>query len=225
MRLREIRHRRSRLAQGIAFAVVTVLMVGCGAHRMAPVDARAVGALKPDLEDADAGRVGIVPGFSVKTYHVIVVDTVLVGPGEVKDEDDTRLAGEMSAYLRAQLVVKLRADSTFSEVIDGSVIAEPPVGDGVLLLQGEISRLTEGSRALRYWVGFGAGATKAQIETRFLDSQSREVRMITADRRAAGVGIFGGDSRQFLYESMDQMADGLVTFLRRLGAGGRPAQR
>jgi Domain of unknown function (DUF4410) len=224
-RRRDVRHRRSRFAQAIAFVAVTVLMVGCGAHRMAPVDPRAVGALKPEIEDPDAGLVGIAPGFNVKAYRVIVVASFPVAPNEIKDEDDTRLAKDMSAYLRAQLVSKLRTDGTFSEVIDGGIIAEPPVGDGVLLLQGDISRLTEGSQALRYWVGFGAGATKAQIETRFLDGQSREVRMITADRRAAGMGIFGGDSRQFITESMDQMADGLVRFLRRLGAGGQPAQR
>jgi len=51
----------SRLAQGIAFVVVTVLTVGFGTHRMAPVDPRAVGALNPDIEDPEAGLVGIAP--------------------------------------------------------------------------------------------------------------------------------------------------------------------
>jgi len=46
---------------GIAFVVVTVLTVGFGTHRMAPVDPRAVGALKPDIEDPEAGLVGIAP--------------------------------------------------------------------------------------------------------------------------------------------------------------------
>jgi hypothetical protein len=192
---------------------------------MAPVDPRSVGALKPDMEDADAGLVGIVPGFDVKAYRVIVVESFPVAPNEIRDEDDARLAKDMSAYLRTQLVSKLRADGTFQQVMDRTIIAEPPVGEGVLLLEGTISRLTEGSQALRYLVGFGAGATKAQVETRFLDGRSREIRMITADRRAAGVGLFGGDSRQFLTESMDQMADGLVKCLHRLGAAPQPAPR
>jgi hypothetical protein len=191
---------------------------------MEPVDPRAVGALKPNIEDSDAGLVGIAPGFNLKAYRVIVVESFLVAPNEIKDEEDARLAKDMSAYLRGRLVSRLRADGTFPEVMDGGLIAEPPAGADVLLLQGDISRLTEGSQALRYFVGFGAGATKAQIETRFLDGPSREVRMITADRRAAGMGIFGGDSRQFLAESMDQMADGLVKFLRRVGSGGQPGQ-
>ena len=38
--------------------------------------------------------------------------------------------------------------------------------------------------------------------------------MITADRRAAGMVIFGGDGRQFVTESMDQMAGGYVKLLK-----------
>jgi hypothetical protein len=191
---------------------------------MTPVDPHAMAGLKPEIEDPDAGLVGIAPGFNVKSYRVLLVESFLVAPAEIKDEEDVRLARDMSAYLRTQLVSKLRAAGMYAEVLDGS-ITQPPVGKDVLLLQGDISRPTEGSQALRYFVGFGAGATKAQIETRFLDGQSREVRTITADRRAAGVGIFGGDSRQFLTESIDQMAAGLVKLLLRLAAGGRPGQR
>ena len=218
MRIRPIAH-------GIVLIIVMVLIAGCGAHRMTPVDPRSVSTLKPDIEDPDAGLVGIASGFNPTRYRVIVVETFVVAPGEIKDEDDVRLAKDMAAYLHARLLAKLRTAGAFREVIDAGTVAQPPAGEDVLLLQGDISRLTEGSQALRYFVGFGAGAAKAQIETRFLDGQARDVRMITADRRAAGMGIFGGDSRQFLTESMDQMADGLVSLLRRLAAGGQPGKR
>jgi curli biogenesis system outer membrane secretion channel CsgG len=95
----------------------------------------------------------------------------------------------------------------------------------VLLVQGEITRLTEGSQALRYFVGFGAGAAKTQIETRVVDVSTGQVQLVTADRRAAGMGIFGGDGRQFVTESLDQITDGFVKLLRHLAAGGRPGPR
>ena len=63
------------MVQWIGLLVLMVLMVGCGAHRMAPVDPHAVGALKPDKEDPDAGLVGMAPGFNVKVYRVIVVES------------------------------------------------------------------------------------------------------------------------------------------------------
>ena len=74
-------------------------------------------------------------------------------------------------------------------------------------------------------MGSGAEAAKAQIETRLLDLQSKRIELITADRRAAGMGIFGGDGRQFVTESMDQMAEGYVKMLKHLASGGRPGPR
>jgi hypothetical protein len=39
------------------------------------------------------------------------------------------------------------------------------------------------------------------------------------------MGIFGGDGRQFVTESMDQMAEGYVKLLKHLAEGGQPGLR
>ena len=202
-----------------------LLLAGCGAHRMTPVDARPVGDLKAEVEDADGGHVGLAPDFKPAAYRVIVLQPFEVSASEIKDQDDARLAKDMAAYLHAQLLRRLQATGIFVRVVDASISALPPSDERAIRLQGQISKLTEGSQALRYFVGFGAGAAKAQIETRLVDPQSQRVVMITADRRAAGMGIFGGDGRQFVTESMDQMADGYVKLLKHLWAGGRPGAR
>jgi hypothetical protein len=205
--------------------LATVFLAGCGAHRMTPIAPQAIADLKPDVEDADGGLVGLRPDFAPKTYTAIVLTPFKVAPTEIKDDEDARLAKDMTAYFQAQLVRRLEAAGIFARVIDGAASADTPQGLRVLRLEGEMPKLTEGSQALRYFVGFGAGAAKAQIETRLIDVQSRRVEMITADRRAAGMGIFGGDGRQFVTESMDQMADGYVKLLRHLSEGGRPGKR
>jgi hypothetical protein len=184
-----------------------------------------VGTLTPTIEDPDVGLVGIAPGFNLQQYQVLIVEQFLVSPAEIKDEDDIRLAKEMSGYLHAQLVAKLKGDHTLPKIIDATTSDALPAGSGILALQGDISRLTEGSQLLRYTVGFGAGSAKAQIETRLVATDSREVQMITADRRAASGGFFGGDSRWFLTTFMDRVADGLATLLHRLAAGGQPGRR
>jgi hypothetical protein len=213
----------SRLMIGLLAALV---FAGCGPHRMTPVDPQAVGDLKPDVEDADGGLVGVRPDFVPKTYTAIVLTPFTVASAEIKDEEDARLAKDMAAYFQAQLVKRLEAAAIFPRVIDGSVSSVPPAGVRVLRLEGEIPKLTEGNQALRYFAGlYGAGAAKAQIETRLIDTETRRVQMVTADRRAASMGVFGGDGRQFVTESMEQMADGYVKLLRHLAGGGRPGQR
>jgi len=192
---------------------------------MSPVAAQAIGDLRPDVEDADGGLVGMRGGFSLKSYTAIVIVPLTVSASEIKDADDVLLAKDMAAYLQTQLIKNLQAAGIFGKVLDGTASGELPAGSKVLRLEGQITRLTEGSQLERYFIGFGAGAAKAQIETRLLDLQSQRIEMVTADRRAAGLGIFGGDSRQFLTESMDQMAENYVKLLKHLAGGGRPGPR
>jgi hypothetical protein len=219
------RETRSRpTIPALTYVIVAVLLAGC-TYRATPVDPRYVSGLTLDIEDPDAGLVGVQPGFNLKQYQMIVVQPFLVAPSEIKDEADTRLAKEMSAYLHTQLVSRLKADPFLPKVIDIDVTTEPPIGEGILALQGEISRLTEGSQALRYLVGFGAGTAKAQVETRLVDTQSRKVQMITADRRTASGGLFGGDSLQFLRDFLDGIAKSYAEFLHRLATGGQVGRR
>jgi hypothetical protein len=214
------------MTQRLVVGLLAVLVLtGCGAHRMTPVDPRSAGDLKPDVEDADGGLVGMRAGFAPKTYTAVLLTPFTVASSEIKDDEDSRLAKDMAAYLQAQLVKKLQAAGVFARVVDASISPDIPAGVRTLRLEGDMSKLTEGSQALRYFVGFGAGAAKAQIETRLIDVESRRVELITADRRAAGMGIFGGDGRQFVTESMDQMADGYVNLLKHLAGGGRPGKR
>lgn len=201
------------------------LIAGCGAHRMPPIAPQAVGDLKPEVEDAAGGLVGMREDFALKTYTAIILTAFKVSPTEIKDEEDIRLAKDMAAYLQTQLAKKLEAERIFAKVIDATASGVVPANEKVLRLEGEVTRLTEGSQALRYFVGFGAGAAKAQIETRLIDINSRRVQLVTADRRAAGMGIFGGEGRQFVAESMDQMAEGYVKLLKHLWGGGRPGAR
>ena len=217
---------RSGTMKTLVVALVCAGVVGgCGAIRMKPVAPQASGDLKPEVEDIDGGLVGLRPGFSPKNYTAIVLTPFKVSGTEIKEDADARLAKDMAAYLQTQLVKKLQTAGIFARVIDATATADVPGNEKALRLDGDITQLTEGSRAMRYFVGFGAGAAKAQIETRLLDVQTRRLELITADRRAAGMGIFGGDGRQFVAESMDQMAEGYVKMLRRLSGSGRPGPR
>ncbi len=202
---------------------LALLLAGCGAQRMTPVAPQAVGDLKPDLEDADGGHVAMRPGFSPKNYTVIILTPFTVIPSEIKDDEDARLAKHMPAQLQAQLHTQLRGAGIFAKIIDASETA--PAGERALRLEGDFTKLTEGSQAMRYWVGFGAGAAKAQIETRLVDVESAQVQLVTADRRAAGMGVFGGDGREFVIASINQMAEGYAKLLKHLSNGGHPGPR
>ena len=57
---------------------------------------------------------------------------------------------------------------------------------------------------------------------RFVEAPAGRVVMVTADRRVASVGMFGGSDEGHLEESFDDMARDLAKFLQRLARGEAP---
>ena len=207
--------------------VVTLALVGCyGAQQTRPDNPVGVGSLKPVVEDKDAGLVGLAPGFNVKSYQVIAVEPFPVTDPAIKDDRDRKLASSMSTFLQGELVRRLRETGVFTRVVNRAETAMPATQERTLKLQGTITRLGEGSQALRMmWGAYGAGRTRTQVEMRFVDTRTGDVKLVTADRRIASVGMWGGDSKDHLKESYDDMARDLAKFLTRLSRGETPAAK
>lgn len=211
----------------VLLLTLAVALAGCyGAQQTRPDDPVAVGNLKPVVEDKDAGLVGLAPGFNVKQYPVVAVEPFPVTDPAIKDDGDRKLAGAMSAFLQGELVRRLRETGVFTRVVNLAETTMPATSDRTLKLSGTITRLGEGSQALRAMFGaYGAGRTRTQVETRFVDMRTGQVQLVTADRRIASVGFFGGDSKDHLKESYDDMARDLGKFLTRLARGEMPSSK
>ena len=212
---------------GALALALTLTFAGCyGAQQTRPDNPVAVGSLKPAVEDKDAGLVGLAPGFNLKNYQVVAVEPFPVTDPAIKDDDDRKLAAAMSAFLQSELVRRLRESGVFTRVVNLAETTMPPTQDRTLKLSGTITRLGEGSQALRMmWGAYGAGRTRTQVEMRFVDTRTGQVQLVTADRRIASVGMWGGSSKDHLKESYDDMARDLSKFLARLSRGETPAAK
>ena len=207
----------------VGAVVIAMAVSGCfGAYQVAPDNPMGAGGLTPSQEDKDAGRVGIAAGFNLKDYPTIAVERFPVAKSEIEDEGDQRFANSMATYYQSELVRRFRESGLFERVVNLSETDLPASSGGVLRLQGTITRLGRGSQAMRYLISFGAGSTRAQAEMHFLDAKSSQVVVVTADRRMASAGIFGGDDEDFLRESFNDMARDLARFLVRLAKGEAP---
>jgi hypothetical protein len=211
----------------VLFTVLAASFSGCGAVQTKAHDPAGAGGLQPTQEDVGAGLVGISPAFNLKDYRVIAVERFPVAPEEITDEDDKALADSMPIFLQSELVRRLRASGLFDKVVNLGETQFQPDAERALRLEGAITRLTGGSRGLRFWVGFGAGKSEAQVETRFVDVPSGRVVMVTADRRVGAMPEalsleHGGDNEGLVKQSFDCMARDLANFLVRLGRGDAP---
>jgi hypothetical protein len=211
----------------LAIGVLAVALSGCvGSMQTSPDNVKGAGNLVPKDEDKDAGRVAIAPGFDIRSYKVIAVEKFPVTDSKVKDDGDRRTAAAMSAFFQTELARRLRESGLFVRVVNLGDADFRPGPERTLRLQGEITRLGEGSQAARYFAGgYGAGRTRAQAEMHLVDAQSGEIVVVTADRRIAQQGgAFGGSGKEFLRESFDDMARDLSRFLVRLSKGQAPAK-
>ena len=214
---------RRRVA-GVLVLAFPLLLGGCfGAYQVTADNAVGAGSLKPTVEDKDAGLVGIAGGFDVKAYKVVAVGPFPVTDPEVKDEGDRRLASSMTAFFQSELVRRLRESGLFERVVNLTETEWQPGAEPALRLEGKITRLGEGSQAMRAMFGlYGAGKARAQAEMVFTDVKTTQPVLVIADRRVAQMGFFGGDSKDHLKESFDDMARDLSKFLVRLSKGDAP---
>jgi len=203
---------------------LSFFLSGCfGAYQVRADNPTAAGSLMPTVEDKDAGLIGIVGGFDIKAYPVIAISLFPVTDPTIKDDGDRRLAASMSAFFQFELVRRLRESGLFTRVVNLTETPWQPGADKALRIDGRITRLGEGSQAARALAGlYGAGKARAQSDMTFTDAQTGQPVIVTADRRVAQMGFFGGDSKDHLKESFDDMARDLAKFLVRLSRGEAP---
>jgi hypothetical protein len=198
--------------------LIMVNLASCvGAYQVAPVAPRLTGPVTPTMPDPDAGLVGIAPGADLRPYTVLLVDRFDVPSSELKDVEDRDVADRLAPLFQTELITRIRAAGLFDRVVNLSETTfTPSEGVRVLRLEGTLARLNTGSRALRYFVGFGAGASKAQVETRLVEAATGRLLIVAADRREAAFGVFGGDGEEHLREALSDSARDYAKFLARV---------
>lgn len=206
----------------VALALAAATLPGCravlrlpeprGVHRAEPVEPAREAGWAAWTRDPAAGLVSAAPGLDLRAYPRLVVHPFAVNPDDLNDSEDRVLAAEVVDLLHRRLLEGVRAAGVFAEVSDARTTPAPPAE--ALHLRGSVTRFSVGDRALRHFVGFGAGRTKLQVETRFVEVGGAVV-LATADRRIASKGFLGGDGREFLLRSAEEIARGLVDLVRR----------
>lgn len=203
----------------VAIATACVgLSVGCGALRTTPIETPLSRGVEM-VEDANLQKVYLKPGVNFSGHDALVVAAVsTAGVVPLKELDPD----EMGVYFRHILVKELAAAGIFQAVSDDPGGVRPTSGPTrkVLILNSTFSDLDPGNRALRYFVSFGAGRTKVQVETEIRDAETKELLFKSSNRRVGAMGAFGGDTKGFITESLDAIAADHAAFMKRIKTGG-----
>ena len=160
----------------------------------------------------DIDKIEIVKTFKFADYTRVSVQPFDTDEVKLPEKDD-------NTY---EPVKKVLASSTegFVQGLRGSVDAKVTLDEknvkdsGTLIIRGKVVGMDPGSKAARYWAGFGAGAARAKIEAEIVDGKTNEVLARFTQERRSGVGMMGGDYQELMQRNLNAIGEDVANLLK-----------
>jgi hypothetical protein len=147
-----------------------------------------------------------LPTKSLTDYSVLEISTF---KSNLNDARSRSLASRFAGRLR-WAVMKQREKNP-EDIVYEEVTLNTDQTNGVLLMQGTIIKYEEGSRAMRWWIGLGAGKAHCTIQVIFIDKKTGEELSRTNFDGMIVMGVFGGDS----VEAVDGVVDAFIAYMKK----------
>jgi len=157
----------------------------------------------------------IVQGFSIGNFSKVILlpietaSTPLPDKGDNTFEPVTMVLGQVDSIFMEGFKNGLK---DVRNVSVGSAQVTP-TGPGALIIKAKVITMSPGSKALRYFVGFGAGHSAAKMQGEVIDAQSSQVLLRFNHGRGSSIGIFGGDYFKMMSGDSKDVAEDLGKML------------
>jgi len=108
-------------------------------------------------------------------------------------QDDVKIKPEQLKSINDSIIKELQNTKKFKQVLREG---ETPTDSSAptLKITGVVVKFKEGSRAKRYFIGFGAGKSKVIANVKYIDQQTDNVIVEHTSDGDVFMGLFGGDS-------------------------------
>jgi uncharacterized protein DUF4410 len=136
-----------------------------------------------------------------------------------KNEQRAESARTMGKVAPDLLMESFKATLTgtklFGEILPPEATSLP---EKVLVVEGKFTKIDPGSRAKRYWAGFGAGKSGVQVTGTVKDASGNVLAEFT-HMKNSGIGIGGGDYVKFLSDDTKDVGRDIALFLMKWATG------
>lgn len=169
---------------------------------------------KPNLLTEEA----ISTGQPLSSYDTIIIQDLKMDNAryEHADEDERAKIDAMKPMLnriyQESLEMELRNRKLFKHIQTGV----QAVGKAVVL-EGEMVEFDAGSRAMRFWVGFGAGKTYLLMRGRLVDAQTGKELARFEDRETGYKGVMSMEGFEELFpHQAKSLGENVANFIGKL---------
>ncbi len=135
--------------------------------------------------------------------------------GKQKRVDIALQMQEQAPDLLAASLVDALKEAGFMDVRSSDGTAAAP---GSVVVRGAFTMLDPGSKAKRYWAGFGAGKGSIEVEGR-VESAEGEILARFRQKRLTVMGIAGGDYEKKMSSDCRSIGEDIARFLGKWSAG------
>lgn len=175
-------HRYSSVARVTAVAVIALMISACGSSKYT--------ILEPAKQPLTSFEVLEIRDFT----------------SNLSDADSVNLAGRFADQLHAAVMKDRQnnpGESIFRDVNRGTDETE-----SVLVLDGVVISFEKGSRAKRYFIGFGAGKAYCTIQATFTSKETGEVVLRSNFDGELSMSFFGGSAE----EAVDAVVEAFIDY-------------
>ena len=135
---------------------------------------------------------------------------------EARQQEAQTMKNEGPRVLAERFVASLEKAGPFKVV--RTLKADEAVPEGALVVEGKFVQLDPGSRAKRYFAGFGAGKSSVKVSGKVKDSSGKTLATFE-QRRVGAMGVGGGDSLGKLMSDSRSIGEDIAKFLARWARG------
>jgi hypothetical protein len=135
---------------------------------------------------------------------------------EARQQEAQTMKTDGPRVLAERFVATLEKGGPFKKVAE--LKADEPVPEGAIVVEGKFLTIDPGSRAKRYFAGFGAGKSSVKVSGAVKDAAGRTLATFE-QRRIGTMGVGGGDSLGKLMSDSRSIGEDIAKFLARWARG------
>jgi len=131
--------------------------------------------------------------FRLEDYSRLVVEPLDTSAAALPPKDENTYEPVVNVLKKPDSTILSQLQRVLKGKLD--VSAQKPDSaspEKTLLLRGKVADIHPGSRAARYWGGFGAGAAWVKINGEIVDAKTASVLLRFEQQRVGSMGAFGG---------------------------------
>ena len=151
-------------------------------------------------------------------YDMLIIKDFAADDAEYSRVDDEEKAGiiKMLPLLKANIALTLEANLKGKKVFKSIVINGAPK-DRAVILEGQFSEFNAGSKALKFFIGFGAGKAYIKFKGRLVDAANGKELAIFEDRETGYRGSMTFEGYQDLFPHQAKgIGENIANFLIKL---------